>query len=149
MSLATVIPPVIDDSANGGLVQLAREASAFTKAPQLSVLITADAEGTTAANTRRFTLQVANRKGKPCRGLFLVSVVIGTSEAGGPGGGQTVATVAGASAGALVANQSLMLLTDSAGKVILDVTIAGAATLYPRAGVVCAMAVPDGGFSWT
>lgn len=147
MSIEQVIPPVIDDSANGGLVALARDCSAFSKASQLRVLVTADAEGTTAANTRRFTMQVANRKRSACRGLYLLMTVWGTTEAGGPGGGQTVSVVTGSLAASLVANQTLVVMTDANGKAVVDVSIAGAATLYPRVAVVPVNV--DGGFSWT
>jgi len=147
MAVTTFIPASIDDSAKDGVVALARESAAATKAPMLQVLVSSDAEGTTAANTRRLTMQVSNRKGKPCLGLFALLVVIGTSSTGGAGGGHTTSIVTGTTIQTITGNSAYVLFTDASGKVVLDVTIAGAATLYPRVGVLGVMQGTDG-FAW-
>lgn len=86
--------------------------------------------GAEVANVRRFTLQVQSRRGRARSGRFVVLVWVTTADGGGPGGAQTVATVAGTVLVTITANQAWQMLTDSSGKIQLDVTIAGAATRY-------------------
>lgn len=139
MPVALVIPPVIDDAAPTGITQLARESAAAGKAPQLQVLVSPGAEGAVGADTRRFTLQVTNRKGRSCLGLFALLVVIGTSATGGPAGTQTVTVSTGATVQTIAANQAIILFTDAAGKAVVDVQVTGAGSRYVRAGVLGAV----------
>lgn len=139
MTVALNIPQGIDASAVGQ--QFMREAQAFSQLPQLQVHVRPGAE---AANVRRFTLQVVNRRGRDCIGLFALLVVIGTTETGGPGGSQTVSVVSGATVQTIASNQAYVVMTGANGKAEIDVTVTGAGTRYVRAGVLATMFGTEG-----
>lgn len=71
---------------------------------------------------RRLTIQCIDRRGQLKEGRYFVWVVIETGSWDGPGGDQVVsAPVAGVLVETLETDQSLIYLTDAAGKVQMDV----------------------------
>lgn len=131
--IETVIPQVVSDGvADRGAI--ARAVSAFTSAPLLQAIVQSSGTGL----TRTMNIQVANQGLKPCYGLFAVLLVMGTAEAGGPAGTQTIATPAqGVLVASLVANSCAIYFTNAAGKLLVDVTQIGAwTTRYTRAIVL-------------
>lgn len=97
--------------------------------------------GDEAANVRRFTIQVRNRARNPVAGVHLVRIWISASEHGAPGGTQTLSLVTGTLFQTIASNQAVEILTDSTGKLVLDVTVTGAATRHIEAVVI---GEPDG-----
>lgn len=96
-----------------------------------SVRITAEAEGAYAANAIRVTLQVIDRRGNDVPGLWAITVSVGTTADGTPGGTQTVAAAGGSVP--LVTDQTMIVVTDSAGEAVVDITVAGAGSRYVSA----------------
>lgn len=71
------------------------------------------------------SLQVTNAKLRPCLGDFLVEVWIATTEAGAPGGTQTVgAPSVGSVRRTESANQAYVMRTGMDGRVVFEVTAA-------------------------
>lgn len=100
---------------------------------RVSVRITAEAEGAHAANAIRATLQVIDRRGNDVPGLWAIVASVGTTADGVPGGTQTVAAVGGSVP--LVANQTLLAITDDTGEAVVDITVAGAGSRYVSAWI--------------
>lgn len=100
---------------------------------RVSVKITAEAEGAYAANTIRVTLQAIDRRGNNVSGSWAIVASVGTTSDGAPGGTQTVSSVG--SAIVMAANQSAIVPTDSTGKSLVDITVAGAGSRYLSAWI--------------
>ena len=115
-----------------GAVTAAKLASAARAAvPNLD--ITAGAE---AADTRTVTVQARDAVNDNLAGRFLVRVWIATAEYGAPSAaGNTVSVTAGAEIESKTANADYHLISDAAGKVVLDVQVSGAATRYVLAEI--------------
>lgn len=100
-------------------------------------VLSKDAEGTTAANTIRFTGQLKDLGGTNLSEQRLAHVWVSTADKGAPGGGHTAAIgTKGIIITTLVANTDYIILTDATGAFELDVTIAGVATLWVMAEVI-------------
>lgn len=113
--------------------------------PRLLVDVEAGAE---AADARRLTFRVYNPDGKAEPGRFILMLWLATSSAGAPSGaGNTVAFTTGTVLQTILANGAYLVLTDANGLAALDLTIAGAATRYPRA-VVLGLSSPERSFAW-
>lgn len=92
--------------------------------------------GAEAANVRRISFQVIDRQGQAVPDRFVLRVDASDAAYGAPVNTQALAAVSGTVVlRELVADQSLDLLTDSAGLARLDVTIVGAASRWFHAGV--------------
>lgn len=120
--------------------------------PVASCSVTADAEGATAANTRRFTLRVKDRVRENWHRRWLVSFYLSPTASGAPDAtGNTVALVTGTLSRTVLANGWYEVLTDATGLVVFDVTIAGAAARFVTAGVGGWLDEFGGssGFTWT
>lgn len=107
----------------------------------LGVYITKDTEGTTASDTIRFSLQVADARGSASAvavtGRRRVIVAIATSTHGAPGGTQTVTVSTGVEVADIggSADQVLVCETDANGLLEIDVAVTGAGDRFVRACV--------------
>lgn len=92
MPLVNLIPAVVRREVNGSsedLKRWVREAGALIGRPELVARISVGAQ---AGTSRQFTVQIVNRDGKECRGLYAVILFISsTQDAAPPGGGTTSA----------------------------------------------------------
>jgi len=115
--------------------------------PVAAVKVTATDE---AADSRTFTLQVVDRRGKDWPGGWLLAWFLTPTEGGAPS--STDNTFGSHSAGTLweevTANAAYVSLTDSDGVVEFDLTVTGAGTRYLYASVVGRMDSGDA-FEWT
>jgi len=120
--------------------------------PPASCGVVANAEGTSGANVRRFTLQVKDRLRKDWDRRWLVTFYLAATSGGDPSAaGNTVAIVTGVTSRVVLANAWYEVLTDASGLVVFDVTIAGAASRFVVAGVGGWFDEFGGtsGFAWT
>lgn len=106
----------------------------------LGCYLTKDAEGTTASDTIRFSIQItdarASASADALAGRRRVTVIVSTSSFGAPAGTQTVA--AGSTGLVLVettADQVLECETDANGLLEIDITVSGAGDRFVRAYV--------------
>lgn len=131
--METRIPRVIPDRIADDRSAM-RAAAAFSGGPLLQAIV----NGTGIGLTRTLTVQVANQKLQPCIGLFAVLLVIGNAEGGPPAGTTTIGTPSeGQLITTLVANQAAMFFTAANGRLVVDLTQAGAwTTRYPRCVVL-------------
>jgi hypothetical protein len=92
MPLVNLIPAVVRREVNGSsedLKRWVREAGALIGRPELVARIGVAAQ---AGTSRTFTVQIVNRDGKECQGLYSVILFISsTQDAAPPGGGTTSA----------------------------------------------------------
>lgn len=138
----TVVPTPITPEALGRVLNQGRLTDAI---PILAVKITAAAE---AANVRTFTLQLVDRARKDVHMVAPVKFWISTTDGGPPSGAQTVAITAGTTWLAAIANQAYEALTDTTGKITVQVTVVGAASRFVQAAVSGIPTNPDA-FAWT
>jgi len=100
---------------------------------RVTAVVTASTE---SANVVTFTVSVVDRLGRaPLEGYWFIRLWISTTEAGGPGGTQTVTVTTGT----LIENTGDQIIdaqTDDAGALAFTVTIAGAATRYARVALI-------------
>lgn len=115
--------------------------------PPLSVLIVVGTEGVPGADDRVATFTVVNLAGEPCRGLFLLDVIVGTAADGGPAGTQTVAWTTG-TARTVVANQQFEVVTSADGIAVATVNVSGAGGRHIRA-LVRGVVQGSGLVSWS
>jgi len=117
--------------------QFAQMVRTWFDTPIATCTMTAGAE---AANKRRITLQVVDRLKNPWPSRWLVWVFLTPTETGAPSGaGNTVAFIQGDVQITAVIGGMWLVQADVNGQIVLDVTIAGAATRYvgtqPDAGI--------------
>lgn len=153
MSTTTNILPTVREVSSAPrpeeLRDFTRSMRAFLDRNRAEVRVTANAEGTSGANVRRFTAQVIDRAQRPItKSLWCVRLFVGTSAYGAPGGTQTYALVTGTALTTITANQVYDVLTDEYGKVVFDLTVTGAATRYVTAAVLGEVQPPTAGFTW-
>lgn len=98
--------------------------------------LTIASAGAEAANVRSITVQVVDRIFKPWNGLWLVELYLSTTATGAPGGTQTVSFTAGNVLETIRPTQHWRVCTDTLGKLVLDVTIVGAASRYVLGSVL-------------
>ena len=100
---------------------------------RVTAVVTASTE---SANVVTFTVSVVDRLGRaPLEGYWFIRLWISTTEAGGPGGTQTVTVTTGT----LIENAGYQIIdaqTNDAGALAFAVTIAGAATRYARVALI-------------
>lgn len=101
-----------------------------------------------AGPTRRVTIQVRDRIRKAWAGRWRVHVYVTAAPDADPGGTQTVALVSGSALETFVPNVRWMFLTDTDGKVVLDLTLAGVGMRFVYADVVGKPAGSDA-LSWS
>lgn len=90
--------------------------------------VTAATEDT---NVRRITVQVRDRLLEPWEDRWLVTVYLTATTGGDPSAtGNTVAFVAGTVFQTVTANAAYVVLSDENGRVVFDLTIAGAASRF-------------------
>lgn len=112
----------------------------------LGVEISAGAE---AADVRRITVQLTDAAGNNLADRAAVRVWVSASDFGGPSStGHTVALVTGTSLTTILSNADYRLLTDATGAIELDVTAAGAGSLYVMAEVG-GRVVSSGELTWS
>ncbi|MCW5776394.1 MAG: hypothetical protein KIS87_08160 [Phycisphaeraceae bacterium] len=116
--------------------------------PIASMAVTAGAEGEHGTNVRRFTAQAKDRLREDWAERFLVVVWLAGTAFGVPDAADAVAFQAGTVVLELVADAAWLVLTDSAGRLVFDATIVGAATRHVNA-VVVGVGRTAGGFAWT
>lgn len=80
-------------------------------------------------------IQIKNRRKYDIAGVHSVLLWIGTASGGAPAGTQTVAFTSGTVLSSLTANRAWEMLTDSTGKIVLEITVTGAGTRYVNAQV--------------
>lgn len=107
--------------------EFARQVSALIDEPLAAASVDAGAEAT---DVRRLTAQLRNRRKGERGEVWAVLAWISALPAGAPVNTQTVAFVTGTVVHALTANQSWIVLCDSAGRIVADVTVSGAGTRY-------------------
>jgi hypothetical protein len=134
-----------DPSSPAQLRQFAQQVRRSMQQHTIDARITA---GDEAANVRRITIQIVNRRREAMAGRFPVDVLIATTQSGTPSNSQTTAVVAGTLGDTYINNAWLKLLTDADGKIQLDVTIAGAATRWVTAAIP-GWSIEAGPFDWT
>lgn len=98
-----------------------------------ALTLTVGAENSPGADDRQVTVQVKDAGGNNLAGVFLLRLWVSTADKGAPGGTQTTTVATGTTIQTVAANQDLWAETDSTGKAILTLNIAGAATLYAMA----------------
>lgn len=103
--------------------------------------------GSEAANVRRVTIQLVNRRREAIKARVPITVLIATTQSGTPTNSQTASVNAGTLYATYTTNAALLILTDADGKIELDVTVAGAATRWVTA-VVPGWAA-ETSFDWT
>lgn len=121
-----------DPGARGQIRQFAIQVSKSIRQHVWDVRISAAAEST---NVRRVTIQLVNRAREPVAARVPLTVLIASTQSGTPTNAQTVSVVSGTLYATYTTNAALLILTDSDGKIELDVTVAGAATRWITAVV--------------
>ena len=97
-----------------------------------------------AANARRFTIQARNRREETVLGSYPVLVWVAAAEWGAPSDtGNTVALVTGSTLMTITPHAMYVFLSDSAGLIVMDLTIAGAATRYVNAAPIAIPPITD------
>lgn len=99
----------------------------------------ADAEGTTAADTRRVVYQVRNRRGEALIGRFLVHLWLATTSTGAPQADQAVIFRSGTVLETALGDGEWRVQTDEAGQVVMDIAVTGAGTRFLRSCVMSRM----------
>lgn len=133
-----------DPSSPAQLRQFAQQVIRSIRQHAWDARITAAAE---AANARRITIQLVNRRREAISARVPITVLIATSQSGTPSNSQTTSVAAGTLLDTYITNAALLALTDADGKIQLDVTVAGAATRWVTA-VVPGWAA-ETSFDWT
>ncbi len=105
--------------------------------------------GTEAADTRAFTLQVVDRRGKDWPGRWFVAWFITPTEGGDADATDNTvgALTAGTAWQTVTADAAYVSLSDANGLVAFDLTVVGAGTRYLYAAVVGRMDAGDP-FDW-
>jgi hypothetical protein len=115
--------------------EVAGFAAAVTKNFDRPISLTRVTAAAEAANVRRVTVQVIDRNGISRSGRHSLLLWITDTAGGMPVTTQTVALVSGDAIMTIDVDGTYEIITDSDGKVVFDVTIAGAATRYIETAV--------------
>lgn len=148
MAVRIFLNPSLPTSLPKELRKFARDVAAIIDEPLFHPAVTFDAEGATAANTHRVTIQVRNRRSTALKSQFLVYFFIAATAGGNPQNAQAVGFVAGTIIQTITANQDFLVMTDANGQIVVDITIVGAATRYIRGCVLAEIETSDA-IVWT
>jgi len=131
MSTPIAFNPVLPPSVNPEVRKKFRDLAEIVEVSPYRCSFSFDAEGTTAADTHRITIQTRNRRGDVLRGSWRVEFYTSTSPEGPPVSlGHTLSVLNGQVTETIVGAAHYRCLTDSDGQIVFDLTIAGPATRY-------------------
>lgn len=139
------LAPISDSSVHKSVRKFAADVTSIIDKPLAHATYSA---GDEAANIRRITVQVRNRRNEALHRRYIVHIWIATSTTGAPQNAQVVGFVSGTLLETVLVNGEWRFETDANGQVIMDITIAGAATRYIR-GFVLALADTSSKIDWT
>lgn len=96
--------------------------------------------GVEGSDIRACTLQVYDRRGNALSGRYAVLWYLSSTDGGAPSGSHSVgARSAGSQLLQLIANSAFLDCTDATGKIVVPVTVTGAASRTMMCGVVARM----------
>lgn len=138
------IPSDVNTARVGDVEKWCRTVAGFFDRSPAEVTVTATAE---AADVRRFTVQVADRRLRPVAGRWNVHLWLTDDASGLPGGTQTVTFVTGDVQDTYIPQVRWTVRTDDYGKIVMDVEVTGAGS---RRVVAIASPAPQesGSFAW-
>lgn len=134
-------PPIalnsnLPESVDPSFRRFARNVGAIIDQPLYRASVSFDAQGTVGPGIRRVSVQVRNRRGDPLSGRFIVHCWLAATADGGPQSAQSVTFRAGTILETVVGNGEWRVLTDEAGRIVMDTGVLGSATRYARSFVL-------------